>query len=262
VNANQSGPLGTATAVVGLLAGVVAGLYVLGGVTLGLRLLFAGFSIESIVVLIGQLPQTLVVTASLVSVGAPLVLVGIGAAVFLAASNRPKSTPEAKPLTRVTQYLLVVLSVVLVAPAIAVALDNYYLSYWFLTSLIGFGATGLVVFRAWYGLRQVGARGGSRADRALLGTVLCMAMALVPAIMFGAALRFDEARACTNEPDGEERGAFLGQTSDQVFLAIDAGDVQKIVSVPAGRVTLLTYGDSPDARRCPASEDASGQRAS
>jgi hypothetical protein len=78
-----------------------------------------------------------------------------------------------------------------------------------------------------------------------------MAMSLVPAIMFGAALRFDDARACTKDPNGEEDGLFVGQTSDQVFLATNAEDQQRIISLPADRVTRLTYGDSPKVLGCP-----------
>jgi hypothetical protein len=84
------------------LAGVAAGLYVLGGLTLGLRLLFDGFSIESIVGLVGQLPETLVITASLVSVGAPMVLVGIAAAATLALLNKPKKRTDLPHLSHST----------------------------------------------------------------------------------------------------------------------------------------------------------------
>jgi hypothetical protein len=133
------------------------------------------------------------------------------------------------------------------------AIVNYGLSPWLATSAIGFVVTYLVVIRAWYGLRQVGHGYGSHADRALLGAALWMAMTLVPAIMLGAALKFDNARACTKEPDGTQDGLFVGQTSDHVFLASDVGREQKIVTVPAGRVTLLTYGDSPEKPECPVS---------
>ena len=74
---------------IGLIAGVVALVYLLGGVIYALRLVFDGFSLEAIVGLIGQLPRETVITAGFVEGLGPAVLVGIVVALGYGALDRP-----------------------------------------------------------------------------------------------------------------------------------------------------------------------------
>jgi hypothetical protein len=90
--------LKTATAIVGLLAGVVAVVYVLGGLVIALRLVFDHFSIQGAVTAVGQLPRQAVVTMALLNVVGPAVAFGILAAILYGLLGRPRPRGEfAKP---------------------------------------------------------------------------------------------------------------------------------------------------------------------
>src|ERR1700741_2915935 len=82
--------LTTATKVAGLLAGLIAAVYLLGGVVIALRLLFDGFSAGSMVTLLGQLPRELVITTAMLEVIGLAAVVGIVAALGYGAFSGPR----------------------------------------------------------------------------------------------------------------------------------------------------------------------------
>jgi hypothetical protein len=87
----MSGPLKTATAVVGLLAGIVTGLYLLGGIVIALRLLFDHFSFNSVVTILGELPREPVIATAITDVIAPAVTFGLLVAIYYGARGGPAS---------------------------------------------------------------------------------------------------------------------------------------------------------------------------
>lgn len=93
------GPLKTATAVVGLLAGIVTGMYVLGGLVIALRLLFDHFSLAGAVTAVGQLPRETVIATALLGVLALAALVGLAMAMVYGLAGRPRAQGEFEKLT-------------------------------------------------------------------------------------------------------------------------------------------------------------------
>ena len=97
-------PLKTATAIVGLLTGVVAVVYILGGTVIALRLLFDHYSLDSVRLALGQLPRELVITTAMLTVVGPAVLIGLfSALVHGARADRPG--PGARRATSWTKRL-------------------------------------------------------------------------------------------------------------------------------------------------------------
>jgi hypothetical protein len=86
----KDGPLKTATAIVGLLAGVVAAVYVLGGLTAALRLFFDHFHQDEVVSAVSQLPRETVIATALLGVVGPAAVAGLFAAMVYGLSDRPR----------------------------------------------------------------------------------------------------------------------------------------------------------------------------
>jgi hypothetical protein len=160
--------LRTAGEAIGLIAGAVAFVYLLGGLVIALRMIFDRFTLEETVGLIGQLPREFVVTAGFVEVVGISALVGLVAGLVLAAFNRPKRVQskdkrwpkltDQRLLRMPTWFWLIGLAVVLVAPSaawLALASDLKPLP-----SVVAIVAAALpsygVVCLGWYGLRRVG----------------------------------------------------------------------------------------------------------
>ena len=89
----MNGPLKIATTLVGLLAGLVVGVYLLGGLVIALRLLFDDYDFNAVVVVLGQLPREPVIATAMLDVIGPAVAFGLLVALFYGARDRPKPRP-------------------------------------------------------------------------------------------------------------------------------------------------------------------------
>lgn len=251
--------LTTAGEAIGLIAGLVAIVYFLGGLVYALRLGFDGFALEAIVGLIGQLPRESVITAGFVEGLGPAVLVGIVAALGYGARDRPKPRNEEVDLLnkgphwRLKLFGLLLPTFALVAPAILLAIDTEGVSGELVTSVLGFGVTYSMVCAGWFALRLLGKKHGQwyRLTHSAAAGVVWTGMALVPSVMFGAAVVFESARVCVRDRSNPVAGDLIAETKDRILLAREAGGRKTVVSLPASRVRRVEYGDLPARTECP-----------
>lgn len=250
----------TATKAVGLLAGVVAATYVLGGAVIALRMLFEGFTPATVITLLGQLPRQLVISTALLDVIAPAATLGLVAALFYGGFDRPQAMPAGRearidhdPHQPLTFVWLAAVSILLAVPALWTAHHNEGWTPWLLTSLLGIAVTFALAIAGLYLIRCAGgASGWSRLAKAAAAGAVWAGVALTPAVMLAGALRFEEAQVCTSDSLVATEGALIGEGSDHVLLATDFGDEESVLSLPAERVTKSQYGDLSSEFLCPA----------
>ncbi len=252
----------TATKAVGLLAGVVAATYVLGGAVIALRMLFEGFTPATVITLLGQLPRQLVITTALLDVIAPAATLGLIAALAFGALNRPQAAPGGDPgLNKGPKWgvkfvVLGIVTLVLVLPAIYATVHEEGWTPWLLTSLLGIAVTYALAVAGLYLIRWAGLveweTGWSHLSKAAVAGAVWAGVALVPAVMLAGALKFEEAQVCTSDSLVETEGALIGESDRHVLLATDFGDEESVLSLPAERVTKSEYGDLSSEFNCPA----------
>jgi hypothetical protein len=252
-----SGPLKTATTVVGLLAGIVTGLYVLGGVVIALRLLFDHFSFNSVVTILGQLPREPVIATALTDVVAPAATFGLLVAIWYGLRNGPRSREGMSDRldTGLGGYLLLavlfLIAVALCFPAIDQAYVTDGASALLLTSAFGIAVTYAALATAWYLKRRLGRKRWPRIARALAGGALFAVVALTPAAMIASAVPFEPAQVCTTGGLLPERGRLIGEGGDRVLLEKGEEGEVAVVALPADRVTRSEYGDLSSGLVCP-----------
>jgi hypothetical protein len=252
----------TAGEAVGLIAGAVALVYLLGGLVYALRLAFDHFSLEAIVAVIGQLPRESVITAGFVECLAPAVLVGVTAALFYGARDGPKPRSETDDrLNKGPNWLLkllglLLLSLILVAPALVLALVTRGPSWEFWTSIFGIAVTYSLVLPGWWALRKLAKKQAwwYRLGQALAAGAIWSGMALVPSIMFGAAVPFESARVCVRDTSTPQLGRLIADTKERVLLSTGARNTRAVLSTPATRVRRVEYGHVGSAAQCPAAD--------
>jgi hypothetical protein len=263
VSNGRNGPLATAVEMVGLLAGIVVALYVLGGTILALRLLFDGFAVESVVALLGQLPREFVISTGVVQGIAPATVVGLIASLAYGVVNGPK--PRGDDAGEASDHLtkgspsqvklfggLAALALLLVSPAVTLVVVEDGVS-----PELGFAAAGLAVTYAvlcagWFVKRRIARkRGWYRLTRALAAGAVWAAMALVPAVMAGGASVFEDARVCMTDSATAITGSLIGDTSERVILVANVENEENVMSLPAARVSRVEYGDLVGELRCP-----------
>lgn len=249
----------TATKAVGLLAGVVAATYLLGGAVIALRMLFEGFTPATVITLLGQLPRQLVISTALLDVIAPAATLGLVAALLYGAADRPQKLTEDEtridkgPHPRRSFVLLAVFTLVLVAPAIYTVVHNEGWTWWLLTSVLGIVVTFALAVAGLYLVRRTGRRDDwSRLVKAAATGAIWAGVALTPAVMLAGALKFEDALVCASDSLVPTEGALIGESSDHVLLATDFGDEESVLSLPADRVTKSQYGDLSSEFVCPA----------
>jgi hypothetical protein len=254
----MSGPLKTATAVVGLLAGVITGLYVLGGLVIALRLLFDHFSFNAVVSILGALPREPVIATAMTDVIGPAVTFGLLAAIYYGARNGPGSREgESDRLNRGSgrRFLLLVffpaIAILLCLPAILQALNADGFSWLLITSVLGIAVTYGALAAAWYLKRRLGRKGWLRLPQAAGAGALFAVVALTPSVMIASAVPFETAQVCTSGSPVPERGRLIGEGGDRVLLATGDEEEVAVVSLPAAQVTRSEYGDLSSTPVCP-----------
>lgn len=250
--------LKTATAIVGLLAGIVAAVYVLGGLVIALRLLFDHFDFNSVVSTLGQLPREPVIATALMDVIAPAAVFGLLMAMGYGLFNRPRSRGERsdqldqgrhwKPLLLVG-FPLIVLA--LFVPALYQELTTHGFSWRLLVTAIGAGVAYAALATACFLIRREGRSGSSRIVRALAAGGLWAIVALTPALVFAGSLPFERAQVCTTSSLLPVKGRLIGEGGGRVLIEEQFGNEAGVISLPSDQVTTSEYGDVVTNFVCP-----------
>jgi hypothetical protein len=243
--------LKAATTFVGLLAGLVVGVYMLGGLVIALRLLFDSYDFNSVVVVLGQLPREPVIATALLDVLGPAALFGLLAALYYGARDTPKARPwggdelNDGPGAFFLRFLFIpAAAVALCAWAIAEAhsTDGWSLLL-VLGGALGIAVTGTVFAAAWYFKRRVGRTSWQRLPKAVAAGGLLAIVALTPAVMTASAYPFEHAVVCTTESQVPEKGLLIGEGSGRVLVEQSAYGEADVVSLPTANVTRTEFGD-------------------
>ncbi len=217
--------IGTAGGVVGVIAAVVALVYVLGGLVIAARLRLDGVTVAETVAVVGQLSREFLITAAGVQVVATAVLAGVSAALVMVVWNLPRPRSPTAPAqagrppagdpawARLRSsiggrrwlrawMLVVIVALVLTAPAGWLLLGEDQKSWLELVTLaVAVGLQFGAVLCGWFGLRALRDRrvGDGTRDRlraAAIGGAVCVAVALPAAMTFASFTGFENARVC------------------------------------------------------------------
>ncbi|HEX5527629.1 MAG TPA: hypothetical protein VFX44_10605 [Solirubrobacterales bacterium] len=219
----MSNTLKTATAVVGLLAGVVAGIYVMGGLVIALRLLFDHFSLQGAVTAVGQLPRESVVAMAMLNVIGPAVAFGLLAACAYGLFGRPqprggRGLDDGKglerdqltngPLWRVALLFAGFLAIAVLGtlPALVEAIQTEHVSLLLVPCIYAAVVSYGIVAVGWYRIRRVAREDRSRLDRALVAGLIWAVVALLPALMLASAKPFETAQCARRLTRWPRRG--------------------------------------------------------
>lgn len=241
-----------ATAAVGLLAGIVTGVYVLGGMVIALRLFFDGFEPGSVSTIIGGLPRELVVTTALLHVGLVAAVAGLVATVVAAVYAALFGAPANSSNGLVTALVLGLVTVAMVVPAVIAAGITHEWTWWLLASVFGAMVAFLIAFGCWREIKRIGRKTHwPPAARIAVIAGLAALVAVTPATMYAAALDFEDAQVCTTASAVPERGELIGEGGGSVLLETDFNREDSIVSLPSDKVTKSEYGDLSSTFACP-----------
>lgn len=263
-----SEPLKTATAVVGLLAGVVTGFYLLGGLVIALRLLFDHFSLQGAVTAVGQLPRETVVATALLNVIGLAACVGLFAALAYGLADRPRprgdaGLSDAKKLDedkltagkpwRVGLLFVFFLTIAVAGslPALREAVRAEDVSPLVLPCVFAAAVTYGIVAIGWYLIRRVARRPWSRAEMALAAGGIWAVVAVIPVLMLASAKPFERAQVCTEGAQAPMKGRLIGESSSRVFLEEEFGEEAALIALAADQVTRSEYGDLSSTFACP-----------
>jgi hypothetical protein len=258
---SREGPLKTASALIGLLAGVVAAIYVAGGLVLSLRLFFDHFQQDEVVSAVAQLPRETVVTAALLSVFGLAGVVWLVAALISGLFSRPRRRVDrglsaGRVLGFIALFVLLPLAASLLALRNALIQEEAARGWW----IFGIGAaiTAGALVGGWYLLGSIGGRGWSRGEKALAAGAVWAAVAVIPLAMFAGTRPFVSAQVCTVGAELPLQAKLIGESSDRIFLEEEFGGEAAILELPAAQVTRSEYGDLSSTFACPLSP---GQKA-
>lgn len=258
-------PLKTATAVVGLLAGVVAGLYVLGGLVIALRLLFDHYTLTAVVSIVGQLPREPVVATALIDVLGPAAIVGLVFALFYSALGRPRARDEAqeedergwrarlrkvgrKPWVRGVGRVL--LAALLAFPGAYAAYEHEGPAPG-LRWIVG-GVLVLLVLLLCVDLRQrIVATRWSPMLRGFAAGGLWALIVIVPMLSLTSALPFERAQACLGEDQEPIEGRLIGEGGNRILIEEQFGKEAGVIVLHSDQVSISEYGDLSSRFACP-----------
>lgn len=169
--------LKTAGEAVGLVAGAVAVVYVLGGFVLAARLLLDSVTLAEAVGVVGQLSREFLITAGMVLVVSLAAVVGLVAGVIVGLADRvrpPDRLPDKWPdlKSRVGQrnviatwVALIPLALVLMVPGAVLQYEEPVLSRWeWAAFVLAFVTQYAVILAGWRALRGLALRGAPRTD--------------------------------------------------------------------------------------------------
>ena len=243
-------PLKIATTLVGLLAGLVVGVYLLGGLVIALRLLFDDYDFNAVVVVLGQLPREPVIATALLDVIGPAVAFGLLVALFYGARDRPKPRPwggdelDEGPGKWPLRIFLPLAAVALCAWSILEARATDGVSVLLVAgALLGIAVTLSVLAAVWFLKRRVARLSLERLPRAAAVGGLFALVALTPAVMTASAYPFERAVVCTTESQVPQRGLLIGEGGGRILIELSADGEANVVSVPLERAGRTEFGD-------------------
>jgi len=264
-------PLKTATAVVGLLAGVVAGLYVLGGLVIALRLLFDHYTLTAVVSIVGQLPREPVIATALIDVLGPAAIVGLVFALIYSAFGRPRARQEApqgqagrgegkgrrRRWLREFSRKPAVRWIGLVLLALLLAWPGAYAAYehegpapgWRL--IVGAVLVLLVLLLCRELKERVVAAPWSQTLKAFAAGGLWSLIVLIPMLSLTSALPFERAQACLGANQEPIEGRLIGEGGSRILIEEQFGKEAGVVVLHADQVALSEYGDLSSRFACP-----------
>lgn len=262
------------------LAGLV---YLLGGLVIGLRLLFEGFDLGTVVTIIGQLPRQLVVTTALLEVALPAAVVGLIAVMVTGV------WPVWCLLDSIWGRVWSVLQKIghWLACLLRKSERLHKLGHRIRGKASAFGAwlgpriepvallvlAGILIAPAWLHAKSGGSKWGVAVGGVALTYVialLCLprrrwfdprqksysefvraasvfaifaVIALTPSLLLASTQKFPEAQACTTGAVESIEGRLVGEGGGQVLLEQTAAHEQWVFSLPASQVTKSEYGD-------------------
>jgi hypothetical protein len=257
--------LKVATAIVGLLAGLVAAVYMLGGIVIAMRLLFHHASVQGVVTAVGQLPRDSVVATALLNVIAPAAGLGLLLAVVYGLIGLPRARAEnankkdddllkgkKKRNAAGTVAMIVAIAIAGTLPGLHLALRNDGVSPLLFGLLYGAIVTAGIAAACLYAIRRTGSRPGlQRIGRALVAGALWAVIAIVPMTMLAGAKTFERAQVCTTPGQPPVKGRLIGQSSERLLLEENFNKVESIVAIPTEEVTESEYGDLSSTFVCP-----------
>jgi hypothetical protein len=260
-DSSGNGPLKTAGAVVGLLAGVVAVIYVAGGLVLALRLFFDHFHQDEVVSAVAQLPRETVVTAALLGVFGLVAVVWLVATLLSGLLHRPR--PRAASRLSIGRLLglfalFVLLPLLVSLPALLHAIGQEETSRGVWVYAIGAAVTAGALVGGWHLLGAIGARAWTGGERAVASGAVWAGIAVIPIVMFAGTRSFVTAQVCTAGAEVPVAAKLIGESSDRIFLEEEFGNEAAILELPSGQVTRSEYGDLSSTFACPLSP---GQKA-
>jgi hypothetical protein len=264
----RSGALRIATAIVGLLAGIITAVYVLGGLVIALRLLFDHFSLQGAVTAVGQLPRETVVATAMLNVLALAACVGLFATLAYGLADRPRPRGDDSlgdeeklredKLTTGKRWRVGVLFVFFLTiavagslPALREAVAAEDVSPLVLPCIFAAAVTYGVIALGWYVIRRVARKDWSRAEKALAAGGIWAGIAVIPVLMLASAKPFERGQVCTEGALAPLKGRLVGESSSRVFLEEEFGEEAALVVLPADRVTRSEYGDRSSSFACP-----------
>ena len=257
--------LKTATAIVGLLAGVVTVVYLLGGLVIGLRLGFDHFGFDGVASILGQLPRTSLVATALIGVIAPAALIGFMLALVYGVLGRPRPRKDEKVDLdggRWSPFLFLGLF----ALALALAIPGFWVAHvhegpqW--THLIAGAVLAYPILLAcWYLKRMLAATAWARIVKALAVGGLWAAIMLIPMLSVYSALPFERVQACLPGAQSPVSGRLIGEAGKRLLVEDQFGQEAAVIALPADQVALSESGDLSSRFACPlrAGEKAAAQ---
>lgn len=248
------GPLATATAIVGLLAGIVTGLYVLGGLVIALRLLFDHFAFSEVVTTIGQLPRAPVVATALVNVVGPAMTIGLVMALFHGVTGGPKAVDKHPKPNRTARwwevFFTLPVALVLTSPGLLVALHHegpHPYGRWIVAALL----LAPILLAIWYLRPHIARSRWSRILRSLAIGGLWVIVALIPMLLVSSGLPFERTQVCVSGVAEPVQGRLIGESDNRLLLEQRFGKEAGVIALPGDKITLSEYGDLSSQFACP-----------
>ena len=244
-------PLKTATTLVGLLAGLVLSVYLLGGLVIALRLLFDEYDFNAVVVVLGQLPREPVIATALLDVIGPAAAFGLLVALFYGGRDRPRPRPwggddlDQGPgsfFLRFAFFPLAALALCAWSIWKAHSTDGWSVLL-VLGALLGIAVTWAILAAAWFLKRRVARAGWSRFVRAAATGGLFACVAVTPAVMTASAYPFERAVVCTTESQLPARGQLIGEGGGRILVEQSTEGEADVLSVLTEHITTTEFGD-------------------
>lgn len=259
-------------AVIALLAGSIALLYVAGGGALTLRLFL--YKLPSVNV-VAQLPQEILISVALIQIVLPGVAAASTYALVRLLLGRTAPVPRKfvdawdAPSwrgwrSRIGASAVLALAATLIGTSPALARGDFsWRTAGVLAVLLVLNFVVMLVALRLRAEVAAGATDGWNTLSAGTWMTLIVALAALPAcFVFAGTFRLLDAKVCTTN-DSPRIGRLIGETSDRIYVGEsgehlwdNSGVPLRVVSIPQNQVDEISIGTKPDTSPCPTQQDA------